>query len=82
MFNDPDRLIIKTGVICPECNVKGCDEISITTTICAVRSFNDHDGHLHEHDSNRATAQCRCFNGHEFQIRLFNSCWCGWKQSE
>lgn len=81
MFNEVDKLILKNGVICPTCCIKGLKDFGYTTTIAASNNFEDENGNYHEHDGNSADGRCECQNGHQFSIRLFNSCWCGWTQS-
>lgn len=81
MFNDVEKLMLKNGIICPECNVKGLKDFGYSTTIAASDNFEDEDHHYHEHDGNQAEGFCICPNDHKFSVRLFNSCWCGWTQS-
>lgn len=35
MFNEAEKLIIKSGVICPQCEVKGLKDFGWTTTLAA-----------------------------------------------
>jgi hypothetical protein len=80
MLNEVEKLIIKNGVICPQCNIKGLSNFGWTTTLAAGHLFEDEDHHLHDHDSNTISGNCTCLNDHQFVIRVFNSCWCGWSQ--
>lgn len=82
MYNEVDRMILDNFVECPYCGSKDTECKSFTTTIAGAGIYTDLDGHEHEHDSNHISAYYKCNNGHEFPIRPFNSCWCGWKQSE
>jgi hypothetical protein len=81
MFNEAELMIIKENVVCPECSAKGGSKVSYTTTLAAGHSFEDTNGHFHDHNTNTVQGDCSCKNGHRWSIRLFNSCWCGWTQS-
>lgn len=80
MFNEVEKKIIETNIICPECNVKGA-ESGFTTTCMAVDSFTDQDGHYHVHNLNHCDGLMTCPQGHRWSVRMINSCWCGWAQN-
>ena len=88
MFNEIDRLILDSIVICPHCKNKNVKCIDFNTIHANVRgdlygaraSF---ENRMHEHSfdfSDRiATYHCNiCLK--DFKIRPLNACACGWKQ--
>lgn len=73
-------------VFCQECQA-----IDITstvrdngrsTTLMYCMPFYDKDGKKHHHDTNHVTASYICSNGHCFSVKIYNTCWCGWRQED
>lgn len=69
-------------MICPQCIKEGTTSTVVNegtmTTLMGYIDWYDEQGKYHDHDDNTRTSYCKCSNGHEFEYRQENSCWCGW----
>lgn len=69
-------------MICPQCKEEGrtstVQDLGTTSTLMGYIAFYDEQGKRHDHNDNSITSYCKCSNGHEFEYRHQNSCWCGW----
>lgn len=73
-------------VICPECKEQGLkSKVYIgasTATLMGVTRFYDGEGNHHCHDPNTTTTSYVCTNGHMWQGRSQDKCWCGWPDND
>jgi hypothetical protein len=78
-MNEVEKLILMSNVKCPNCE-KFYPKIGICQTIIAEHRLMK-DNKIHIHDGNSITGHCICNNcSANFEIKIINSCICGWKQ--
>lgn len=73
-------------MICKECQTQGLKSLVYinpgATTLSCPRSYYDEDGNYHLHDPNSTIYYLRCSKGHEWKMKDYNKCWCGWTNEQ
>lgn len=69
-------------MICQQCkDAKATSKVhagSSMITNAGYSAYYDEKGHHHRHDSNITTTDYTCSNGHSWQVKTSEKCWCGW----
>lgn len=68
---------------CPKCtNPCIIYPMNSGMTMSASRPYYDHNGSYHNHDPNSTTSTYVCEYGHQWSIKTYNKCSCGWSGGE
>lgn len=51
-------------------------------TLAGYLPFYDEEGKYHSHDPNIINSIYTCANGHSFEVKRHNKCWCGWNKDK
>lgn len=73
---------MQENLICPVCesqNLKSTvRDLGSWQTLMYCSPYYDEEGNYHHHDYNETRTSYLCSNGHDFVIKSYKRCSCGW----
>ena len=65
-------------MLCKICGDTHCEVIEGSNSLVAYGTYEDINGHFHNHDENYRRQKWKCSEGHTFNCKAYFRCWCGW----